>query len=230
MVEGEWPPSKESSGVRGRIKVEWDGDKLLSDYESVAPVGPLEVVISSEESIWLPKLVILEDSLLGLLLKLVQHLSERFPWWGARWMAGFVLMGRAPMVWLASEWFYHPQMTHTDPDLMSHRSHIYQPITMEIPPWFSAENVSQVYKGVKERIPTTPQPSPRRLALFEFVMKQPEVTVPGEGEYPNVPYWAALFRSWNESLPARHEWRYKDRRNFRRDFLKAFDQIVHYHR
>ena len=92
------------------------------------------------------------------------------------------------------------------------------------------EHVSQVYKRAKERIPTTPQPSPRRLALFEFVMKHAEVTVPGEGQVPRVPSWAELLRSWNESLPAEHEWHYDDRRNFRRDFLKAFNQIVNYYR
>jgi hypothetical protein len=107
---------------------------------------------------------------------------------------------------------------------------IYQPITINVPPWLSAENVSQIYKSHKRDFPTTPQPSPRRLALFEFVMKQPEVTVPSEGGKPNVPSWAALFRSWNEALPDGHDWHYEDRRNFRRDFLKAFEQIVNYHR
>ena len=90
--------------------------------------------------------------------------------------------------------------------------------------------MSQVYKSLKKDLPTTPQPSPRRLALYEFVMKQPEVTVPSEGGKPNVPSWAALLRSWNEAFPAGHEWRYDDRRNFRRDFLKAFNQIVNYYR
>ncbi len=114
-------------------------------------------------------------------------------------------------------------------DLLDH-ARIYQPITMEIPPWFSAEKVSQEYKRVKERIPTTPQPSERRMALFEFVMKHPEVTVPGEGQVPSVPSWARLLRSWNESLPDGSEWYCDDRRNFRRDFLKAFQQIVNYYR
>ena len=82
VLEGEWPLSKEASRVRGKIKVVWEGGELLPDYEGMAPFQSLEVVISSEESIWLPKLVILEDSGLGLLLKLTQHLSERFPWWG----------------------------------------------------------------------------------------------------------------------------------------------------
>ena len=109
------------------------------------------------------------------------------------------------------------------------RSRIYQSITLEVPPWFSVENVSVEYKSVKGLIPTKPQPSPRRLALFEFVMRHPKVTVPGEGQVPTVPTWAELFRAWNDSLPAGHEWRYDDRRNFRRDFLKAFDQIVNFY-
>jgi len=65
--------------------------------------------------------------------------------------------------------------------------------------------------------------------LFEFVLKQLEVTIPSEGGIPTFLPWAALLRSWNEALPAGHEWRYKDRRNLRRDFLKAFDQIVNYY-
>ena len=145
-------------------------------------------------------------------------------------MPMFVLMGRAPVVGLPYEWFYHPQMTHTDPERMRRRSRVYQPITIEVPPWFSEESVKQVYKSVKEQIPTTPQPSLRRLALFEFVMKQPEVTVPGEGGRPEGLSWAALVRAWNESLPAGREWHYTHRGNLRRDFLKAFDQIVNYYR
>ncbi len=85
-----------------------------------------------------------------------------------------------------------------------------------------------MYKIAKELIPTTPQPSRRRMALFERVMKHSEVTVPGEGEASIVPSYAKLLRSWNEALPAGHEWRYGDRRNFHRDFRKAFDQIVNY--
>lgn len=230
LVEGEWPPAEESSRVRGKIKVEWDAGEMLSDYEGVAPYRPLELVISSEKSIWLPKLVALEDSVLGVLLKLAQRISERFPWWRVRNIPELVLRGRAPMVGLPFEWFYQPGLTHSEPEYNRRRSRIYQSITLEVPPWFSVENVSEVYKSVKELIPTTAQPSPRRLALFEFVMKHPEVTVPGEGQIPKVPSWAQLLRAWNETLPAGHEWRYKDRRNFWRDFSDAYKQIVNYYR
>jgi hypothetical protein len=61
-------------------------------------------------------------------------------------------------------------------------------------------------------------------------MKHPGVTVPGEGQINIGPSWDALLRAWNKALPAKHKWHYDDRRNFRRDFLKAFDQIVNYYR
>jgi hypothetical protein len=70
----------------------------------------------------------------------------------------------------------------------------------------------------------------RRLALFEFIMKQPEVSVTGEGRLPDHPPWVELLQAWNESLPADHEWRYKHRGNLRRDFRKAYGQIVNYYR
>jgi hypothetical protein len=56
------------------------------------------------------------------------------------------------------------------------------------------------------------------------------VKVSGEGQLPELPPWVELLRSWNESLPAGHECRYKHRGNFRQDFLKAFDQVVDYYR
>jgi hypothetical protein len=62
------------------------------------------------------------------------------------------------------------------------RSRVYQPIVLEVRPWFPVESASQIYKGVKELIPTKSQPSPRRLALFEFIVRHPEVTVLSEGQ------------------------------------------------
>jgi hypothetical protein len=219
VLEGEWPP-EEYSRVQGRIKVEWDRGELVSSFEGVPPFQSLQALLVGEGSAWFRELTVLEDSVIGVLSKLAQQ-TWRFPEWGPLDIPGipmFVLMGVAGIV-------AEPYTKHVEP-----RPHLYQPITIDVPPWFSAENVSQVYKSLKRDFPTKPQPSPRRLALFEFVMKQPEVTVPSGGGKPNVPSWAALFRSWNEALPAGHEWRSDDRRNFRRDFLKAFDQIVNYHR
>jgi hypothetical protein len=213
------------------MKLEWDGDKtLLSSYEGAAPFRSLWMVFSDPERAWWGELTVLEDSVLGVLLSLVQRLHERFPWWGTQWTPMFILMGKAPVVGLPFENYYQPYVTYSDPELARRQSRIYQPITIEVAPWTSVEHVSQVYKRVKEHIPTTPLPSERRLALFAFVMKHPEVRVPGEGQEPETPPWGALMSSWNESLPDKPEWRYKDRRNFRRDFLEAFDQIVNYYR
>lgn len=56
------------------------------------------------------------------------------------------------------------------------------------------------------------------------------VKVSDEDQLPELPPWVELLRSWNELLPAGHEWRDKHRGNFWQDFLKAFDQIGDYYR
>jgi len=227
VLEGEWPPSKGASRVRGSIRIEWNGGELLSSYEGIAPFRMLDVPLGPKP-LWRRKLVVLEHSVLGLLFEFAQRLHERYPWWLARMMPMFVLMQQAPMIGRPGAYFYY-NIPSSYPEVLR-RSRVYQPIVLELPPWFPVANTTRIYKIVKELIPTTPQPSRRRMALFEWVMKHPEVTVPGEGEVPEVPSYAKLFRAWNEALPAGHEWRYGDRRNFRRDFRKAFDQIVNYYR
>jgi hypothetical protein len=228
VLEGEWPPSKEASRVQGSIRIGWNGGELLSSYEGVAPFRSLDVPIGPKP-LWRRKLVVLEHSVLGLLFEFAQRLHERYPWWRARMMPMFVLMQQAPMVGRPGAYYYY-NIPSSYPEVLR-RSRVYQPIVLELPPWFPVANATQLYKIVKELIPTTPQPSLRRLALFEFVVKHPDVTVPGEGQIHVGPSWAALLSAWNEGLPPpEHKWRYGDRRNFRRDFRKAFDQIVNYYR
>jgi len=227
VLEGEWPPPKGVSRVRGRIKIEWDGGELLTSYKGAAPFRGMDVTLGPKVR-GRRKLVVLKHSVLGLLFEFSQRLHERYPWWLARMMPMFVLMEQAPMVGRPGTYFYN-NIPSSYPEVLR-RSRVYQPIVLEIPPWFPVANVTQIYKIVKELIPTTSQPSLRRLALFEFVVKHPEVTVPREGQINVGPSWAALLRAWNEGLPAGHEWRYDDRRNLWRDFQKAFDQIVNYYR
>jgi len=231
VLEGEWPPGeyfRVMGRSEGRIKVEWDRGELISSFEGVPPFRELQVLLVGQGSGWFRnELALLEDSVIGVLSKLAQQ-TWRFPEWGPLDIPDipmFVLMGVARVVGEPYIEYDVESLKRVGPF-----RRLYQPITINVPPWLSAENVSQVYKSLKKDLPTTPQPSPRRLALYEFVMKQPEVTVPSEGGKPNVPSWAALLRSWNEAFPAGHEWRYDDRRNFRRDFLKAFNQIVNYYR
>jgi hypothetical protein len=84
---------------------------------------------------------------------------------------------------------------------------------------------------VKESLPTKPRTSEKRLAIFEFVMKQPKVKVPDkERQAPKRLPWTDLMHHWNETLPQNHEWRSKDVGNFRQDFYAAFDSIVNYYR
>jgi hypothetical protein len=198
----------------GEIKLEWGCEELVSYFESAAPSRSLEAVFVGEEDACLRELDVLDGSVLGVLWNLAQQ-TWRFPGWMPMEIPMFVLTGVARSVG-------RPRSTHL-------KSSLYYPVSINVPPWFSVEEVSRAYKSLKKDLRTKPQPSPRRLALFEFVMKQPEVIVPSEGGIPDVPSWAALLRSWNEALPAEHKWRYENRRNFRRDFLEAFDQIVNYY-
>jgi hypothetical protein len=232
LLEGEWPSSEESAPAQGTIKIEWHGGELLAPFEGVAPFRTQAVWLDNDETAYSrPGLVVLEDSVLGALFQLAQHLSERFPWWGDRWMPMFVLMGRAPVIGHHETHFYRRYGTRYGQDgKVIPQPRQYTPITIEVPPWYSVEMVSQIYRGIKEDLPTTPLPSERRLALFKFVMKQPGVKVLNEGRIPKVP-WVKFMRSWNESLLAKEKgWRYKHRGNFRRDFQKAFEQIVNYYR
>jgi hypothetical protein len=113
------------------------------------------------------ELDVLGDSVLGDLWDLAQQLG-RFPGWEAIEIPMFVLTGGARIVG-------QPYTAHNRADL-------YHPIGINVPPWFPVEDVGRVYKSLKKDLPTKPQPSPRRLALFGFVMKQPEVMVSGKGQ------------------------------------------------
>jgi hypothetical protein len=235
LLEGDWPPSEGSAQVRGTIRIEWHGGELLAPFEGVAPFRAQEVLLFTKEHLHRrPGLVVLEDSVLGVLLRLAHHLSERFSWWGPQWMPNFVLTGRAPLVAWYETHYYRKNLARYGRDGKKiSQPRLYTPITIEVPPWYSVEMVSQIYRGIKEKLPTTPMPSERRLALFEFVMKQPEVKVTIEGQIPKVP-WVKLMRSWNEtSLAKERGWRYDyehGRGNFRRDFCKAFELIANYYR
>jgi hypothetical protein len=97
--------------------------------------------------------------------------------------------------------------------------------------------VSSWYNALKEDVKTTTMPKARRMVLFMFVLSHPEVKVPHEGESPTVPSWRKLLHSWNEHYPHGHQWQYPwnenigwDPRNLKRDFLKAYDQVVNFYR
>ena len=225
ILEGEWPLSGKHPQVRGQMKIRWDGGELSPSYEGVAPFRSQPVFLQMREYVYSnPAQVVLKDSILGALFTLAEDLTERFPWWHVTYMPMFVLMGRAPV-----DGFY------PDEGISPH-SLPYEPITMQVPPWFSVEDVSRRYKIIAR--PTTPLPSARRLALFEFVMKHPEVSVPGERQRPIVRGWRGLMRSWNEQYPEGHQWHYKevysygkpDHRNCQRHFDETFEQIVNYSR
>jgi hypothetical protein len=153
VLEGEWLPSEGSTWVGVKIKIEWRGGELLAAFEGAAPFRVQEVWLDDGERAYeLQVLVALEDSVLGVLFGLAQRLSERFPWWGARWMPGFVLMGRAPLIGLHQERYYRPNINyHGRGGNLIPQPRLYTPITLEIPPWYSAETVSEIYKRIKNQ-------------------------------------------------------------------------------
>lgn len=106
---------------------------------------------------------------------------------------------------------------------------LYQTVDIKVWPWVPVEEVAALYERARKELDATPNTSPRRLALFIFVMQQPNVHAHGEGENPSVESWRNLMDAWNEQV-AKDEWSYNDVRNFRRDFNGAFDQIVNYYR
>jgi hypothetical protein len=212
--------------VRGTVKIAWGGRELVSPFEgSVLSSDPFERGLVGSESI-----SALMGSVISQLLQVDEHLRERFPWSPLHrdmlQVPMFVLRGRVP--WVEPIRAALPQGS---PDL-------YETVSITVWPWVPAEDVASLYERVRKELNPTPNTSSKRLAIFTFMMKRPEVKVPAEGERPIVRDWRKFMCSWNEQHPEGHEWHYKDvdedgkpdPRNFRRDFVKAYDQIVNFYR
>jgi hypothetical protein len=174
----------------------------------------------------------------GRLNDLATDLCSRYPWQSedAAW---FVLTGEAPWV----------------PPLTAHINRLPSPrnqgtITITAAYWAPKAAVSEFYAEVKAEVRArimdiAPTPSPRRLALFRFIVERsqgidqwgslkPEgprsVHVQGlpvlHVQGLHVPQWRSLQAQWNEEYPEGHEWHYSDHRNLRRDFKEAFEALA----
>jgi hypothetical protein len=157
-------------------------------------------------------------------------LCRRYPW-ELKDAAWFVLTGEAPEV----------------PPLTAHINRFFTlgnqgTITITAAYWVPKAAVSEFYAEVKAEVKArivdiAPTPSPRRLALFRFVVERSQgidqwgSLKPGEPKSVHVqglhiPQWRSLQAQWNEEHPEGHEWHYSDHRNLRRDFNEAFEALA----
>jgi hypothetical protein len=210
-------PSEGSNRVQGKVEIEWQDGELMVPFEGT----PLSSDPYQRDLLWGEQLSALQGSVISYLLEVEDHLREKFPWeplpWDILQTPMFVLVGRVPRV--------EPIRV----TLPQRDAGLYETTNIKVLPWVSVENVASLYERARQELNPTPTTSPRRLALFIFMMQQPEVKVQSEGVAPRAS-WETLRRAWNRSLPAGHEWRYEDRANFRLSFLSAFKQIVNYYR
>jgi len=218
VLELETLSSRRPRRLRGTAKVEWDGGEIVSPFEgAILSSDPFERRAVGSESV-----PALKESVISDLLLLDEHLRGRFPWHPLHrdvlQVPMFVLTGSTP--WVEP---FRATVPEGYPDL-------YQTVDITVWPWVPVEEVTSLYERVRKELNPTPTTSPRRLALFMFVLVHPEVEVANVGERPKVPSWRELHRLWNEHFPGGSEWHYKDVRNFQRDFKEAFDQITNFYR
>jgi len=211
--------------LRGTLELEWDSGQMTSRFAGAALASdPFD-----RGTVGSGSLSALKGSVISDLVLLDDHLMSRFPWRPLHrdvlQVPMFVLTGKVP-------WVEPIRATVPEgyPDL-------YQTADITVWPWVPVEEVTSVYERIRKGLNPTPTTSPKRLALFIFVLSHPEVKVPHKGKIPTVPSWRRLLRSWNEHFPEGHPWHYAwsektgwDPRNLKRDFLKAHDQVVNFYR
>jgi hypothetical protein len=218
VLELEILSSRRPRRLRGKAKVEWEGGEIVSPFEgAVLSSDPFERKAVGSESVPALKKSVISD-----LLLLDEHLRGRFPWrplhQDVLQVPMFVLTGIPP--WVEP---FRATVPEGYPDL-------YQTVDITVWPWVPVDEVTSLYESVRKELNPTPTTSPKRLALFMFVLEHPEVEVAHVGERPQVPSWRELHRLWNKQYPGGSEWHYKDVRNFQRDFKEAFDQITNFYR
>ena len=216
-----------NSPLRFKGEIELRYDEILEDdfiqlaiaiFDGVAMASdPFErEVIGSE------RMRALHGSVVSELLRVSDYLSTRFPWRPLEMdvfqILKFILTGKPP--WVEPIRVSLPQGY----------TNVYETVNISVWPWVPVEEVASLYDRARKELDPTPTTSPRRLALFMFVMRDPKVKLPSEGDKPTVVSWRELQRLWNEQHPSGDKWNYSDVRNFRRDFNRAFDQIVNLYR
>lgn len=177
---------------------------------------------------------LIRSSAATLLNNVAADLCRRYPWepQDAAW---FILTGEAPWV---------PPLTARIKRLHPPKNHA--TITITAAHWVPIANVRKFYAELKARyLDSTPTPSPRRLAVFRFVVERSQWKTWWEPLKPwgtmeervkqvyaqglDVPTpWSSLQAQWNEEYPPGHDWHYSDYRNLRRDFMEAFEALAGY--
>ncbi len=158
----------------------------------------------------------LQGSVASSLLDLRAHLIERFPWDRSEALM-YVLTATVPWIEPLSA-----LLPEGSPDQ-------YEMVNIAVWPWVPVEDVARLYNRVRHELVPTSVTSPRRLALFKFVMQHPGVRVLHEGHMPEIPTWRKLFGEWNEQHPQGDKYHYSDLRNFQKSVRVAFDQIVNFY-
>jgi|SRR5215217_301956 len=167
------------------------------------------------------------------LVRLCSYLSARYPW-SEDEAKRFVLTGKSPEV---APLFARTRLRGDEEiNLFS-----YGTITLTVEPWISAESVERFYREMQSQMfgRKPREGKPRNLAVFRFVVDRSEsvewelagtrdesgslVTSWGhpKRKLMNKPSWSKLLKAWNERYPEGHEWHYKERSNFQRDFYRA---------
>src|SRR5215203_2563123 len=219
VLEEEKGAVEETRAGEMTLEIKWDDGEMLIPFERETVFRTLDSLlrIRERERFWgnegwsTARTEVYARSVLGTLSEIANALRERLPWAQAE-AEWFILTGEQVQI---------PPIYHSEPDESDLGT-----VTLTVAPWVPAETVDGLYKSVREMLNPTSMPSPRRLALFRFVVAHPEVKVSQDEQALEVPSWRRLMGSWNEEYPAGNEWHYVDARNFRRDSLKAFEQLV----
>ena len=194
--------------------------------------GPVKSLWWPDSSAYGRHFRVLEDSILGELQRAAAHLEKRYPWTDDQ-AVYFVLCGGVPQAATirgTKRWYQNKGVA----------AHRYNrtTIALEVESWVSSELVSKVYYQLQRELRHGPesqrrasykQSSPRNVAVFRFVVDQGEIQIVNAEEYLawiKLPSWRRMLELWNEQLPEPHSWRYKNVRNFQRDFRRGQEAII----
>lgn len=165
----------------------------------------------------------------GDLHRLCSYLSAHYPW-SEDEAVRFVLTDEAPEV---ASLFGRMSLSGNEQNLFSYGS-----IILTVEPWVSAESVERFYREMQSQmLGRKPRKiEQRNLEVFRFVVEWGDAvewevvrSYDEEVGYFTIrtrmlvgkPPWRKLLKLWNERYSEGHKWRYKDARNFQRDFNRA---------
>ena len=133
-------------------------------------------------------------------------------WWTELQAAWFILTGAVPQ--MAPVGVRRKNIFTDDGEVVLTQIHL------DLFPFVCSRTVHRVHARMRELLTHM---QPRRalhvssLRLFDFVEEH-------RGESDQTPKWAALMREWNKAVQS--DWRYHDRRHFRRDYLRISESLT----